>query len=520
MLRVGGRQDERGLGVVDLARHGLHLRGRQPARVRYDEERVAGERAVREDVAGDEGDLHGRRRYRPEARPETAEADHRERAVEGAEEGIRARGEEEVLDAEPRRLDERDDTLRLSHGDVVLLLEKGHGRLEALGPVRRVRGVDREGAARPRGRPARSRGTGASTSSATCSTKSARRTTSNGPPGTVDRSRASASSNRTFGSARAARRARAAAMATGAASMPTTSATRGAKKNAVSPRAEPTSRTRVDGAGLHDPEERRVALFVLAPVSQEPVRPVHPLVVVGPVHLRVRGESFRGLAHGRAAERRIRYRNVVSDERKGRERGLDPPHSRERRDGVRVEIDAKARVEKKPPVRLGPADRDVLRELPQEEVVRLQALDVVRAVRRVEAEAAARQRGRAGTPRASPRASGRRCARRGRWRRPRRTRRPAKAERSATSDFTKRTFETPRARGRPRPASSASSEASTPTTSFACAARKKETSPRAEPSSRTRSEGAGTTTRSVSRFRSSYLRGGFVNQWLLCSPSK
>ena len=35
------RQDERGLGIVDLARDGLHLLGRQAARVRHDEELVA-----------------------------------------------------------------------------------------------------------------------------------------------------------------------------------------------------------------------------------------------------------------------------------------------------------------------------------------------------------------------------------------------------------------------------------------------------------------------------------------------
>src|ERR1700690_526591 len=88
-----------------------------------------------------------RGRYRPEARPKTAEADQRERAVEGAEEGIRAGGEEEVFCAKPCRLDEGDDALGAPDGDVVLLLEAGHGRLEPLGPVRRVRRVDREGAA-------------------------------------------------------------------------------------------------------------------------------------------------------------------------------------------------------------------------------------------------------------------------------------------------------------------------------------------------------------------------------------
>ena len=60
VLRVGGRQDERGLGVIDLARDGLHLGGRHSARIGHDEKRIPRERPVREDVAGDERDSHGR----------------------------------------------------------------------------------------------------------------------------------------------------------------------------------------------------------------------------------------------------------------------------------------------------------------------------------------------------------------------------------------------------------------------------------------------------------------------------
>ena len=59
MGRIGGRQHEGLLGVVELARDRLHLLVREPARVEDHRERVAAEPPVGEDVEGDEGDLHG-----------------------------------------------------------------------------------------------------------------------------------------------------------------------------------------------------------------------------------------------------------------------------------------------------------------------------------------------------------------------------------------------------------------------------------------------------------------------------
>ena len=45
-----GRQQERALGEVHLARDGLHLRSRQPATIREDRQLVAFELAIRKDV--------------------------------------------------------------------------------------------------------------------------------------------------------------------------------------------------------------------------------------------------------------------------------------------------------------------------------------------------------------------------------------------------------------------------------------------------------------------------------------
>ena len=148
--------------------------------------------------------------------------------------------------------------------------------------------------------------------------------------------------------------------------------------------------------------------------------------------------------------------------------------------------------------------------------MRLQALDVVRAVGRVDAEAAAR--------REDPPALAQH----------RRERRVVDVldEVDGGDGVERRVLERreigdvalegdvrdPRAARARSAIWSASSDASRPTTARAWRARKNVTSPRAEPSSRTRSEIAGLTTRSVSRFRSSYLRFGFVNQWLVCSP--
>ncbi len=89
-------------------------------------------------------------RYRPEARSETAQADHRERAVEGTEDGVRARGEEEVLDREAGRAHEIDDACGGPHGDVVFLLQPRHDGLDPLGPVVAVGRVDREAPSRGR----------------------------------------------------------------------------------------------------------------------------------------------------------------------------------------------------------------------------------------------------------------------------------------------------------------------------------------------------------------------------------
>jgi hypothetical protein len=60
-----GRQHERRLGVVELARHREHLVGRQPAGVEHHGQRVAAELAVGEHVGGDVAvGAHGRRQQK------------------------------------------------------------------------------------------------------------------------------------------------------------------------------------------------------------------------------------------------------------------------------------------------------------------------------------------------------------------------------------------------------------------------------------------------------------------------
>ena len=230
-------------------------------------------------------------RYRSQARPETAEADHRERPVDRPEDRVRARGEEEVVHAGSPAA--RASATTRAAGRTAMwssCWRPGHGGLDPLGPVVAVRGVDRDGAALASGPTARSSRHGRRTSSRTCSTKSARRTASKGPPGTRARSRASACSKADVrDSARGLLRA----------------GRRDGGRRGVDPDdrgdvgREEERRVAARRPDLEDarrprrpdePEERRVALGVLAPVPQEPVRPVHPLVVVRPVDLRVRGE--------------------------------------------------------------------------------------------------------------------------------------------------------------------------------------------------------------------------------------
>ena len=55
---VARRQHEGGLGIVELAGYGLHLRGRQPAGVQHYGQRIAAERAVGENIYGDIAPLH------------------------------------------------------------------------------------------------------------------------------------------------------------------------------------------------------------------------------------------------------------------------------------------------------------------------------------------------------------------------------------------------------------------------------------------------------------------------------
>ena len=50
--RIGRRQHEHGLGVIELARNGLHRGGVERVGVEHDRERIAGEAALREHVEG------------------------------------------------------------------------------------------------------------------------------------------------------------------------------------------------------------------------------------------------------------------------------------------------------------------------------------------------------------------------------------------------------------------------------------------------------------------------------------
>src|ERR1017187_1863844 len=74
----------------------------------------------------------------------TGKTDHSKRAVDRSEQRVGAGRKEEIFDGEPGAPHELDGPGDWPNGNVVFLLKAGHGRFEALGPVRRVRGVNRE----------------------------------------------------------------------------------------------------------------------------------------------------------------------------------------------------------------------------------------------------------------------------------------------------------------------------------------------------------------------------------------